>query len=90
MVAVLTQLLYVLVRKRIPNGPRCFRIRGDILSGPSAYEFLDALIASKTSVDVIRTFGSDGVFCRLLRVVLDCWEGFFVRIGGVLAVEVIC
>ena len=42
MVAVFTQLLYILVRKRIPNGSRCFRIRRDNLSGPSAFEFLDS------------------------------------------------
>ncbi len=42
MVAVFTQLLYILVRKRHPNGSRCFRIRRDNLSGPSAFEFLDS------------------------------------------------
>ena len=76
MVAVFTQLLYILVRKRIPNGSRCFRIRRDNLSGPSAFEFLDS---SETCVDVITTFGSDGDFCRLCRMVLDYWEGFFLE-----------
>ena len=76
MVAIFTQLLYILVRKRHPNGSRCFRIRRDNLSGPSAFEFLDSLIASETCVDVITTFGSDGDFCRLCRMVLDYWEGF--------------
>ena len=41
--------LNILVRYEIPFGPKCFRCRLDILSGPAALEALDALMALSVS-----------------------------------------
>ncbi len=50
MMLVLIEMLKILVRKAMPFGPRCFRCKLDILSGPAALEALDDLIALFVSV----------------------------------------
>ena len=57
-------------------GPRCFRCRFEILSGPSALEFLRDLMAS----DVARVVNGGGaclsIFCflRYLMIYLLFWR----------------
>ena len=48
MEAVETEMLKILVRNRIPRGPRCLRCRTVRPSGPRAEEFLAAAMASFT------------------------------------------
>ena len=48
-VLVLMEMLKIMVKKAMPLGPRCFRCKLDILSGPAALEALHDLIALSVS-----------------------------------------
>ena len=67
--AVLMELLKMLQRKWMPLGPRCFRWRIVILSGPAAVEFLHFRIVSATMC------GEKG-----FRLLFSLWVAWILRI----------
>ena len=64
------QPLKVLVRKRMPFGPRCLSMMGESSSGPRAFEVLLFLMAAITWASVMFTVGLSDFFWILRRRVV--------------------
>lgn len=70
-------VLYMSVRWEIAIGPRCFRWKFEMRSGPSAFEFLMFLMISATSACVKgdATLSGFSFFSRLMIFLLLGWVG---------------
>ena len=62
-------------------GPRYLSIRGEMPSGPNAFEFLAVLMALAVCSGVMFISGSVGFFLRFLRIFLVRCVGFLLVVG---------